>query len=154
MPKNYAVFEDALASVQRHAAGGSDEAAGRSSRPAVLTGIAHAIGFAAPVSADQACTSQDALAGLYAHDLKIDEGASHAWAHNQMTVADLLCLTPDLSQEDLHRLRREFALAHHPDRVPPSLREQSTRRMAEANILIDEALARAGHRRSSRSVPD
>lgn len=149
MPKNYAVFEDALASVRRDAAGGLDDEIGRSSRPAVLMGVAHAIGFAAPVPTDQFCASQDVLAGLYAHDLKVDEATSHVPADNQVSVADLLRLAPDLSQEDLHRLRREFALAHHPDRVPPSLREQSTRRMAEANILIDEALARARRRSPS-----
>lgn len=46
------------------------------------------------------------------------------------------------SGEDLHRARRRFALANHPDRLDPGLRETATRRMMIANRLVDEALAR------------
>jgi hypothetical protein len=55
-------------------------------------------------------------------------------------VADALQLTPELTVDDLHRIRREYALANHPDRVEASLREQATRRMTIANMLIDQAM--------------
>jgi hypothetical protein len=38
---------------------------------------------------------------------------------------------------DLSQLRRQFALANHPDRVGASEREIATRRMMIANMLID-----------------
>jgi hypothetical protein len=53
-----------------------------------------------------------------------------------------LALTDDLTPDSLHRIRREFALKNHPDRVPPRLRELATQRMVAANALIDQALAR------------
>jgi hypothetical protein len=55
-------------------------------------------------------------------------------------VADALQLTPELTVDDLLRIRREYALANHPDRVAPSEREQATRRMTIANMLIDQAM--------------
>lgn len=44
---------------------------------------------------------------------------------------------------DLGRLRRSFALANHPDRVAPHLRQRALARMQMANRLIDEAKRRA-----------
>lgn len=41
--------------------------------------------------------------------------------------------------KDFDRLRREFALANHPDRVEPRLRERALVRMQIANMLIDNA---------------
>jgi hypothetical protein len=55
-------------------------------------------------------------------------------------VVDELHLTPNLTCEDLARIRREFAKINHPDRVLPPQREEATRRMTIANSLIDEAL--------------
>ena len=55
-------------------------------------------------------------------------------------VADALKLAPELSIDDLLRIRREYALENHPDRVAPELREQATRRMTIANMLIDQAV--------------
>lgn len=55
-------------------------------------------------------------------------------------VLDELHLTPNLTPTDLKLLRRRFAKVNHPDRVPPGIREQATRRMTIANSLIDEAL--------------
>jgi hypothetical protein len=40
---------------------------------------------------------------------------------------------------DLDAMRRRFALANHPDRVPPELRAVSMVRMQVANMLIDDA---------------
>jgi hypothetical protein len=58
------------------------------------------------------------------------------------TVPDDLRLTARMTTDDLHRIRREFALKNHPDRVPPAFRALATSRMVAANTLIDEALAR------------
>lgn len=55
-------------------------------------------------------------------------------------VVDELHLTPNLTLSDLKLIRRKFAKTNHPDRVPPAVREQATRRMTIANSLIDEAL--------------
>jgi len=55
-------------------------------------------------------------------------------------VAEELGLAPSLTPRQLNALRRSFARSHHPDRVAPPLREEATRRMAIANILIDRAL--------------
>jgi hypothetical protein len=55
-------------------------------------------------------------------------------------VAAELGLAPDLTSRQLNAKRRSFARSHHPDRVSPQLREEATRRMAIANILIDRAL--------------
>jgi hypothetical protein len=55
-------------------------------------------------------------------------------------VVDELHLTPNLTSNDLARIRREFAKVNHPDRVQPPRREEATRRMTIANSLIDDAL--------------
>lgn len=44
------------------------------------------------------------------------------------------------STAELLELRRRFALANHPDRVLPALREAATIRMGIANTLIDDAI--------------
>lgn len=51
-----------------------------------------------------------------------------------------LAIRPGLSTAQLKRLRRSFAGANHPDRMPLQHREASTIRMQIANRLIDEAL--------------
>jgi hypothetical protein len=43
---------------------------------------------------------------------------------------------------EVMRLRREFALRNHPDRVPAELRDIATQRMMIANDLIDRHVAR------------
>jgi hypothetical protein len=55
-------------------------------------------------------------------------------------IGDELQLNPNLSVEELKRLRREFAASNHPDRVDPSERQRATRRMTLVNVLIDKAL--------------
>lgn len=54
-----------------------------------------------------------------------------------------LRLAPGLSVRELERLRRQYALANHPDRVASELREEAARLMAEANAAIDKALMQA-----------
>lgn len=55
-------------------------------------------------------------------------------------VAQELNLAAARSIADIKRIRRNFALHNHPDRVSPSKREEATRRMIIANTLIDRAL--------------
>ena len=56
------------------------------------------------------------------------------------SIAEELCIRPRLSAKDLRRIRREFALGNHPDRVSAPRRERATRRMIIANALIEQAL--------------
>ncbi|MFM9849267.1 MAG: hypothetical protein ACKVP3_19155 [Hyphomicrobiaceae bacterium] len=55
-------------------------------------------------------------------------------------LADELHLSPDLTVDELRKLRREFAVSNHPDRVDPAERQSATRRMSLVNVLIDKAL--------------
>ena len=56
------------------------------------------------------------------------------------TVAEELRLHAGLTRGDLRRIRRDFALRNHPDRVPPWCRDEANQRMTIANTLIDRAL--------------
>ncbi|GHC61859.1 hypothetical protein [Limoniibacter endophyticus] len=44
-----------------------------------------------------------------------------------------------LKPDDFDRIRRNFAMQNHPDRVAPHLRQRALVRMQIANMLIDEA---------------
>jgi len=66
-------------------------------------------------------------------------------------IADELAIGAHMSMADLNRLRREFALANHPDRTDSSERENATRRMMIANMLIDRALKLRSSQRSSKT---
>lgn len=46
-----------------------------------------------------------------------------------------------LNLDELRGLRRQCALALHPDRAPPAQRQRAQQLMAEANAAIDRALA-------------
>lgn len=48
---------------------------------------------------------------------------------------------------DLARMRRSFALANHPDRVAPHLRQRAMVRMQLANMLIDDAKRRSSKKK-------
>ncbi|WP_269930112.1 hypothetical protein [Aminobacter sp. HY435] len=48
---------------------------------------------------------------------------------------------------DLARMRRSFALANHPDRVAPHLRQRAMVRMQLANMMIDDAKRRAAKKK-------
>ena len=63
-----------------------------------------------------------------------------ARAADARCVADELRITAQMTLSDLTRLRREFALTNHPDRVPSTERENATRRMMVANMLIDREM--------------
>lgn len=57
-------------------------------------------------------------------------------------IAAELRIRPDMTLTELSRLRREFALSNHPDRVDPLERDVATHRMMIANMLIDRELKR------------
>ncbi|MEO5324198.1 hypothetical protein PV773_12835 [Mesorhizobium sp. CC13] len=48
---------------------------------------------------------------------------------------------------ELAKMRRSFALANHPDRVAPHLRQRAMVRMQLANMLIDDARRRAAKKK-------
>jgi hypothetical protein len=94
-----------------------------------------------------ALPSTDALAELYVEGVPhLPPGPVHFAA-----VAEELGLRPGLTPAELGRIRRSFALANHPDRAAPAHRDEATRRMAIANILIDRALREIRHRIDRRS---
>ena len=67
------------------------------------------------------------------------------------SVANELKIAPHMTFADLGRLRRQFALANHPDRAAAPERENATHRMMIANMLIDrEMKRRLAKRLSSR----
>lgn len=70
-------------------------------------------------------------------------------------IARELGLSRFASVRALQRLRREFALKNHPDRVPSTLRLRATKRMMIANALIDSAVKRfqQGARPNARGRP-
>jgi hypothetical protein len=81
----------------------------------------------------------DRLARLYGEDRP--EGAQQPYTPaDDASVADELCLANARTGEDLRRIRRSFAMHNHPDRVPAWLRDEATRRMTIANMLIDRAM--------------
>ena len=55
-------------------------------------------------------------------------------------VAEELQLTPQLSEDALQRLRRRFAMRHHPDKYDFEEFSDASRHMGLANQMIDEAL--------------
>jgi hypothetical protein len=57
-------------------------------------------------------------------------------------VAEELCITRDMTLSDLARLRRAFARTNHPDLAGSDERDDATRRMMIANMLIDGELRR------------
>ncbi|MCT8998403.1 hypothetical protein [Chelativorans intermedius] len=54
-------------------------------------------------------------------------------------IARELGLSRCARPRELDRLRRDFAMRNHPDRVPEHLRARAIIRMQVANMLIDEA---------------
>jgi hypothetical protein len=75
-----------------------------------------------------------------------DEAAAELLAQishlEQEAIEAELGLLGDLAALDLQQIRRNFAKENHPDRFDPAKREEATRRMTLANMLIDEALKR------------
>ena len=57
-------------------------------------------------------------------------------------IADELDISTRDTAQSLSEKRRAFAKNNHPDRVHPLFRENATKRMTTANLLIDQALRR------------
>jgi len=57
-------------------------------------------------------------------------------------IAAELAISAADTVQSLGEKRRAFAKANHPDRVAPQFRDNATRRMTLANLLIDEAVRR------------
>ena len=135
MPKSRPTARDDFASLldARAQAAASSEPAAPSPR---RTGPVYAVGGGLDSNREPE-NAADALARLYA-----DEGAHAAppLACDREAIAGELGLTPALGAKDLERIRREFALANHPDRAAPAARDLATARMTIANTLIDQAL--------------
>ncbi len=87
----------------------------------------------------------ETLGGLYLEELVYDaetmgDTPPPATSTDPQEIAAELGITGTTSLEELHRLRRRFALSNHPDRLAPIYRETATRRMMIANRLIDDAI--------------
>jgi hypothetical protein len=132
----------------------NQKAAPRAEFPSVLEAVRKAAGDACEVDGDNnghrgrlyaflnalLLSPAGAPASLYADTDAPEDGDFSLPALE--TVPRDLGLSNAMTPEDLHRIRREFALKNHPDRVPPALRGLATMRMVAANTLIDQALAR------------
>ncbi|WP_028034822.1 hypothetical protein [Chelativorans sp. J32] len=92
--------------------------------------------------------SDDSLQAAYA-------AASEARAEEPVGSVDPEDIARELGLEgaaklrELDRLRRDFALRNHPDRVPEHLRARAVIRMQVANMLIDEAKRRRLRRKKA-----
>ncbi len=149
-------FIEALEEARRAATGSMDEPADEPLRPETL----HPASFEFRRVIDdlavkvRSYVSANILSRLYAENASQPEAQHRTEAppratppplppkSDQDAVLDELHLTPNLSAGDLVKLRRDYAKTHHPDRVQPDNRDEATRRMTIANVLIDEALRR------------
>jgi hypothetical protein len=59
-------------------------------------------------------------------------------------IAAELSITAADTLQTLNEKRRAFAKLNHPDRVAPEFRQNATKRMTLANLMIDEAVRRLG----------
>jgi hypothetical protein len=130
-------FDEILQEVRRDAEADCEEALfhssarGQSSRFGFQ--VQHTLERLRDLWARSAYVPLDLLSRLYDSDPKAKQAAFDS-------ISGELHLTPDMTIDDLHRIRREFALKHHPDRADPAQRARATQRMTIANALIDEAL--------------
>lgn len=74
--------------------------------------------------------------------------AAESWLQSRAVTPEDIARELGLSRnpgiDELKRIRRLYALSNHPDVATDGSREAATRRMQIANLLIDEALRRAG----------
>jgi hypothetical protein len=132
--RNFAELLDAL----ERAGPGGDPA------PAAATPARHRRAFVvegAPTSTARPAPAPDGLAAGYLNETLRAGDEVEAPIAEQAWVAAALQLHAGMTTADLNRLRRTFALAHHPDRAGLLHRDQACRRMMIANMLIDQALA-------------
>jgi len=128
----------------RARAGGAapDGAQGAAHLPRAARGIGNILaGTTQALPSESSAMPAQALAGSYGYERTAEAPQPDPAETDPQAIAAALGLSPELTREDLHRIRRDFALLNHPDRVSAFSREVATRRMAIANTLIDRALA-------------
>lgn len=106
-----------------------------------------AVGSLGDISIASGYVAQASLARAYEAEADAEPPAPDAPRVPPAEAARLLILslgTNDHRPGDLRRMRRTFAAANHPDRVPPELREDAVAAMAEVNAAIDRALEALG----------
>lgn len=91
---------------------------------------------------EHAISSPDFLAQFYAEAWSKPLARTEADPTDPDAVNAELQLRSLPTIDDLNQMRRDFALANHPDRLPKCYREQATRRMMIANMLIDAEIER------------
>jgi len=140
-------FAEVLESVFRSA--GVDPALGPADvRPKTLRGAASNV--ARLGEPDRRATPSASL-NVYIEHLSKSRAPRVLKPADPQSVANELKMAPHMTFADLGRLRREFALANHPDRAAAPERENATHRMMIANMLIDrEMKRRLAKRHSSR----
>lgn len=70
----------------------------------------------------------------------LDHDGPAAMSIDLTQITSELGLHPDMSIDDIARIRRQFASRNHPDRVPAELRKIATIRMQVANALLDRLM--------------
>jgi hypothetical protein len=139
MPQSPPAPGEAFASLldaQARLAGASADA---HAEPVRRSATVHDIGIAGETPATAPVDPAEALRRAYA-----DEEPPAPTLPQDCTpdaLARELGLAGHLTAGEIERIRRRFALANHPDRVPASQRDLATRRMTIANMLVDQALA-------------
>jgi hypothetical protein len=101
------------------------------------------------ISSENVSAPMDRVARLYDEtppQTQQDQPKAANFKANGKSVFDELGLRDDLSDAELRRIRRDFAVRNHPDRVPLAQRDEATKRMTLANVLIDRALKRKAAR--------
>jgi hypothetical protein len=142
-------FSDVLESACRSA--GIDLDGAPAPGPRVWQGVASRLQQLAERNREQTAQSStvtNSLASYLENQSERRAPPAHPPADPQSVAAELR-ITAKMTLADLRRLRREFALANHPDRSGSTERENATRRMMIANMLIDRELKR---RRSTQKV--
>lgn len=93
------------------------------------------------VAAEYGDTSSEDFATFLSQAAEIESEESESAAAKLSIEPEMIAgeLELDRSDADFGQIRRRFAFANHPDRVPVSLRERALIRMQVANMLIDSA---------------
>ena len=124
-------FEAILGGMEAASAGARDGPPGR---------VKTAPGFWSVLGAMHAAPTAAGPGPFSAEPTTDDARLQAAPSTDPIEIERELAIRPGLSPAQLRRLRRAFAGANHPDRMPWQHREASTIRMQIANRLIDEAL--------------
>jgi hypothetical protein len=97
------------------------------------------------ISSENISAPLDRVSRVYGEtppQMQQDQPRAANFKASSKSVFEELGLRDDLSDAELRRIRRDFAVRNHPDRVPVAQRDEATKRMTLANVLIDRALKR------------